>query len=66
MTTDDKLHTLATLFKAKDAAKEYFEDRHSAADKFAAFDINGHYNQRIINEIKKLADTFNQPPSGGS
>lgn len=57
---DDKLHTLALLFRAREIAKDYFKDKNSVAEKFAALDINEHFNQRIINEIKKLAATFNK------
>lgn len=57
---DDKLHTLAVLFKAREIAKDYFEDKNSASEKFAAFDINKHYNRRIVDEIIKLAASFNK------
>ena len=66
MNTDDKLHFLATLFAARAKARDYFDECDSTAEDLAATAINDYYNAAIVNEIKKLACSFNSPPSGGS
>lgn len=66
MNINDKLHFLATLFAARAKAQDYFDECDSTAEDLAATAINDYYNKAIIAEIKKLADTFNLPPSGGS